>query len=1028
VNPLRLHLSRAVAAFLLVTGSARPVYAASGAGNTSLHSVPLESKHLLSDRAAVRELSLDGDWQAGIDRHYDRVLRVPGLASDPGRPTPGTLWYKRTVELPAGDWTRATLTLKGARFAPAVYVNGQEVSAQEGGMAATVHRFALPSGKSFTLEIALKSLNDLDPRDASAVPVPDRWRNNVSSYLWDSVVLRLHGAGEIAGTVPFPNFKADSVALRWDLAGPAPATASVDFKVLDESGAVVLESGAQPAVGREGTVVLDLRHRIEAWSPEHPHLYRLRTDLVADGRLLDAREQSFGLRDFTTDGLGLRLNGEPYHIRMGTVVWHRWTRDPRAHLIAFDPVWFENNIVLRLKNSGANALRFHLGLPPEVFLDLCDQDGLAVQMEWPFFHGVAASRESLETQWKSWLDTAMRHPSVVIVHPWNETGEDQLKVAHSALDELLPQYPPIVVAHRDIIPIHKYWWSLFENVGLYYDSAAQFGKPVMADEFGGNYLDQNGNPGTYPAAREAFLRFLGRRNTREERLQLQADSNARIAEYWRRLGIAGFSPFCILGSPEDGNDWFLGPIDVASPTPKPVWAALAAAFAQQSLSLEIWNRNFAPGESPRIPLWFFNDGDREQSFAASVHIVDAVSGADAASPLSYRAVVQPHGSKTMQIEVALPQRVGEWRIEARLEEPVSPPAPNPVISSWHIRTFVPKASARLQSAAIAVPLEETELRAMLEGLHLHPVAPSDATAQVFLGSRATWQKLHGAPATHTELDTLLHHGKSIVLLDAGPEPLGVGYSSGAKLGGPLEGAPSVGNPATLEVTDLFGGIKLSFLQVAEPESTIQQAESNRQLWDGVPRGATWLWNGLRGGLIVPAADMQISGLGGDALLAVWQARGADRTQIASGHSFAYELAGYYAFADRGDDALVSGALRKRVKTMVEDAPALRSAINPDAPMTVTDLGALYQQASGGQAESVTPMANAGKNLTRAPVVKIAFGNGDGQVVVSQLLTAGRLLPGESKAGPGVYGLRYDPVAVQMVLNMLDAALPGPASH
>ena len=1022
--------SSTTTALLLVLSLVLTAAAALGAAKEPPHSSPLESTHLLSDGAAVRELSLDGDWQVGTDRHYDRVLHVPGLVSDPTKPTPGTLWYKRTVDLPAGDWTQATLTLKGARFSPEVYVNDQKVSAQEGGMAATIHRFTLPPGKSFILEIALKSLKDLDPRDASAVPPADRWRNNVSSYLWDSVVLRLHGPGEIAGTIPFLDFKTDSVALRWELATPPPSNASVDFKVLDESGAVVLESGAQPAAGRTGTAVLDLRHRIEAWSPEHPHLYRLRTDLIANGRLLDAREQSFGLREFTTEGLGLRLNGEPYHIRMGTVVWHRWTHDQRARLIAFDPVWFENNIVLRLKNSGANALRFHLGLPPEVFLDLCDRDGLAVQMEWPFFHGVGASRESLETQWKVWLDTAVRHPSVVIVHPWNETGEDQLKVAHIVLDALLPLYPPMVVAHRDIIPVHKYWWSLFENVGLYYDSAAQFGKPVMADEFGGNYIDENGNAGTYPAAREAFLRFLGRDNTREERLQLQADSNARIAEYWRRLGVAGFSPFCILGSPEDGNDWFLGPIDAASPTPKPVWAALAAAFAQQSLSLEVWHRNFAPGETLRTPLWFFNDGDREQSLAASIHIVDAVSGSEAATPLSYRATVPPHSSKTLKIEVPLPQRVGEWRLEARLAAPLDKPAAQaPVISSWRIRTFVPKASPRLESTSIAVPLEETELRTMLQGLHLHPVPPTDVGAGVFLGSRITWQKLHEDPSTHSQLEAKLRRGRSIVLLDAGPEPLGVGYSSGAKLGGPLEGAPSVGNPATLEETNLFGGIKLSFLQVAEPESTIQEAENNRQLWDGVPHGATWLWNGLRGGLIVPAADMQISGLGGDALLAVWQARGADRTRIPAGHYFAYELAGYYAFADRGDDEGVSGALRKRVKTMVEDAPALRSAINPDAPMTVTDLGALYQQTSdAGQAESVTPLANAGKNLTRTPVVKLAFGNGEGKVVVSQLLTAGRLLPGESEPGPGIYGLRYDPIAVQMVLNMLDAALPARGSH
>ena len=144
-----------------------------------------------------------------------------------------------------------------------------------------------------------------------------------------------------------------------------------------------------------GSTIFKLQQQIAPWSPEHPQLYRLRSELTLAGHLIDAREQSFGLRSFAVKGLGFELNGEPYHLRMGTVVWHRWTRDPEAAKIAFDPVWFEHNVVERLKGLGANSLRFHLGLPPEEFLDLADRDGLAVQMEWPFFHGIAASPESL---------------------------------------------------------------------------------------------------------------------------------------------------------------------------------------------------------------------------------------------------------------------------------------------------------------------------------------------------------------------------------------------------------------------------------------------------------------------------------------------------------------------------------------------------------------------------------------------------------------------------------------------------------
>jgi hypothetical protein len=644
-------------------------------------------------------------------------------------------------------------------------------------------------------------------------------------------------------------------------------------------------------------------------------------------------------------------------------------------------------------------------------------------MEWPFFHGVAASKNSLETQWRAWMDTAMRHPSVMIVQPWNETGEDQLKVARIALDEVLSHYPPQAVNHRDVTAVHKYWWSLFENLGLYYDSASQFNQPVMVDEFGGDYLDSNGDPGSYPATQEAFLRFLGRGNTRQERLQLQSDAHARVAEYWRRLGVAGFSPFCILASPEDGNTWFLGPENIASPEPKPVWSALAAAFAAKSVSLELWNRNFLPDETIHTPLWFFNDTDSRQTLHASIHVVDESTQKDAVAPLKLQADVKPHDSASIHVDVPLPAREGEWRIEARLDEAAA--SPIPVVSSWHIRTFVPEVPTALHATPIGIAEDETELRELLRQLHLQVVLPSDPQAKILLGDRATWKKIADHSDDYRQFDEQLHRGKSIVLLDAGPQPLGVGYQSGKQLGGPLEGTPMLRAPAILQTAKLFGGVEVSFRETPEPESALQQAENNKQLWQRVPRPATWLWNGLRGGLIVPAADMEVGGIGGPAELAVWKARGADVNQLQAGSFYAYELAGYYAFSISGTDQRVADALRKKVKTMVDDAPSLANVVNPNAPITVTDLGALYRQSqSSSEVEGNTPLANAGKGLTRTPVVKLSFRQGAGSVILSQLLTAGRLLPRHEEAGPGVYGLRYDPVAVQFVLNMLNASIEG----
>ncbi len=140
-------------------------------------------------------LNLNGPWQCGLDRQYDRTVTVPGLAGDPAAVTPGELWYRREVHLPDGEWTRATLRLNGARFAPRVYVDGEEVSSAAGGMAPTIHRLDHPAvtpGSTVTLEIALTNLDDLPGDDASRIPWADRWRSNISSCLWDDVTLITH--------------------------------------------------------------------------------------------------------------------------------------------------------------------------------------------------------------------------------------------------------------------------------------------------------------------------------------------------------------------------------------------------------------------------------------------------------------------------------------------------------------------------------------------------------------------------------------------------------------------------------------------------------------------------------------------------------------------------------------------------------------------------------------------------------------------------------------------------------------------
>ena len=147
----------------------------------------------------------------------------------------------------------------------------------------------------------------------------------------------------------------------------------------------------------EKTIVsVPFNGKVKLWSPEEPNLYKLRISLLDNEKIVDQREYNYGAKEFSIDvsGYQFRLNGKPFKGRMVSVVWPRWVRNKEGYDLAWDEEWFKKNIVLRMKDLGANMLRFHLGNPPEKLIDMCDKYGLLVQyME--LLHGMPASEESL---------------------------------------------------------------------------------------------------------------------------------------------------------------------------------------------------------------------------------------------------------------------------------------------------------------------------------------------------------------------------------------------------------------------------------------------------------------------------------------------------------------------------------------------------------------------------------------------------------------------------------------------------------
>jgi hypothetical protein len=167
-------------------------------------------------------------------------------------------------------------------------------------------------------------------------------------------------------------------------------------------------------------------------------------------------------------------------------------------------------------------------------------------------------------------------------------------------------------------------------------------------------------------------------------------------------------------------------------------------------------------------------------------------------------------------------------------------------------------------------------------------------------------------------------------------------------------------------------------------------------------------------------EMGFSGLSPAAFVALWKSRGANEEMFKKDFYYAYNLQGFYAYSEENNNEKVKQILREKVKFLVEDAPALASSLNPDAEIKIVDLVNMSKNYKSGQAEKLTPLVNCGLNLVRTPVVRIDFGKQDGSVIISQLITEGRLTQGEGDRD--LYSKRYDPVAAQFLLNMLNEVI------
>ncbi|MBQ9289077.1 MAG: hypothetical protein IJ210_03085 [Clostridia bacterium] len=186
-------------------------------------------------------------------------------------------------------------------------------------------------------------------------------------------------------------------------------------RIVDEAGETCAEalSDLQDVPGRGGAVV----HQtlpvpfVRPWSPEEPHLYRLRTEVVCEGNVIDTVDTTFGFRELRYDAEhGLFVNGKK------TTIYgfaNHMTYLGVGEALSDSMAEYQ---IRTLREMGSNGYRTAHSPHPEAVMDWCDRYGQLVMDENRCFR----SSDICLDEVRSMVRRDRNHPSVCMWSVFNE--------------------------------------------------------------------------------------------------------------------------------------------------------------------------------------------------------------------------------------------------------------------------------------------------------------------------------------------------------------------------------------------------------------------------------------------------------------------------------------------------------------------------------------------------------------------------------------------------------------------------------
>ena len=311
--------------------------------------------------------------------------------------------YQRMIPYtPEWEGKSLRLTFLGAAHQAQVYLNGQLIGAHSCGYTA----FTVDLTGKLTEEDNLLTVR-LDSREELNIP-PYGGVIDYMTYggLYREVYLDVQNPCHIRDVFPKVQLTDDGVRMDCEIyVSPAchkqPCHTRQSLHRLDGSLVAQLPQD-------QGKYLL---HNVALWSPEHPNLYLLRTELSIGDEVVDVREDRIGFRQVEFRADGLYVSGEKIKLR-------GLDRHQSYPYVGYAmPESMQKFDADLLKNElGCNAVRTSHYPQSHHFLDRCDELGLLVFTEipgWQHIGNKAWQAQAVENT-REMVAQYRNHPSIFL--------------------------------------------------------------------------------------------------------------------------------------------------------------------------------------------------------------------------------------------------------------------------------------------------------------------------------------------------------------------------------------------------------------------------------------------------------------------------------------------------------------------------------------------------------------------------------------------------------------------------------------